>query len=198
MVEIESSFFDNLLTAKRLWDNGVADKFLKTSGNFSVDAEAYYEIAWDGMSSVFRDVRNYCNEKENEYWEVHVCFDPLIDRFFKLCQEYEKCKGLAPEGNPIRTSGARAVCDSFGFWDFSCDWMLCDEMHGRARLVIVSDENFCGLHILPLALAGARHELENQLELLEAEIKEAKRAKKPKKQKAVIKLPEKKSLKEAA
>lgn len=198
MVEIEPFFFDNLLTAKRLWDEGVADKFLNTSGNFSVDAEAYYEIAWDGMNSIFSEVRNYYNEDEEGCLESHVCFDPLIDRFFELCREYEKCNGLEPGENPIRTSGTKEICNSFGFWDYSCDWMLCDERHGRPRLVIISDENFCGLHILPLALAGARRELENQLALLEAEIKKAKRPPKPKKRKAVIQLPEKTNLKEVA
>lgn len=197
IVVVEPYFFDNLRTAKRLWDEDMADKFLKTSGDLPVDSEDYYEIAWDGMSSVFNDTRNYYNENEEECIEVHVCFDPLIDRFYELWRAYEKLMGLTPEENSLRERGEKAVYDSFGFWDYSCGWALYNEKHGRPRLVILSDENFCGLHILPLALAGARRELEDQVIQLEKLLKETQKSKKCKKGKPIIRLPEKNE-KEAA
>lgn len=191
MIVIEPYFFDNLRTAKRLWDENMAGKFLETSGDLPVDSEDYYEIAWDGMSSVFNDVRNYYNENEEECITVHVCFDPLIDRFYELCRAYEKLMSLTPEENFLRERGEKAVCDGFGFWDYSCGWVLYNEKHGRPRLVILFDENFCGLHILPLALAGARRELEDQVSQLEELLKKTRKSKKCKKGKPIIRLPEK-------
>lgn len=189
MVVVEPYFFDNLRTAKRLWDEGVADRFLEVCGDLPADSEEYCEIAWEGMGSVFADVRNYYNEEKN--YDVYVCFDPLIDRFYELCRAYETQLGLTPRENLLRNSGEKAICESFGFWDYSCEWTLYDENHGHPRLLILFDENFCGLHILPLALAGARKELEDQISNLEKITQEGTKAEKPTKHKPIIRLPEK-------
>lgn len=190
MIDIEPCFFDNLRIAKRLWDENLADRFLDTCGDWSVDTEEYYEIAWDGIYSVFEQTRNYYNEHRE--LDVMVCFDPLIDKFFQLCETYEKRMGLAPEENALRLTGLKAIYESFGFWDYTCDWCFCGEGHGRRRLVVLWTCEFCGLHILPVALASAKGELEVQIKNLEAALK------KRKKRKSVIRLPEQNDMKEAA
>lgn len=190
MIDIEPFFFDNLRIAKRLWDENLADRFFNTCGDWPVNTEDYYEIVWNGTYSVFELTHNYFNEDREI--ETVVCFDPLIDKFFQLCAAYEKRMGLTPEENTLRSDGAKAVCASFGFWDYSCDWWLYDERHGRPRLVVFWDCEFCGLHVLPVALASAKSELESQIQNLEAALK------KRKKRKSVIRLPEQNDMKEAA
>lgn len=190
MIELEPYFFDSLRIAKRLWDENLADRFLDVCGDLPVDTEEYYEIAMDGIYSVFEQTRNYYNEHRE--LETIVCFDPLIDKFFELCEVYEDHMGLTPEENSLRLAGSRAIYDSFGFLDYTCDWWFCSEGHGRPRLVVLWTCEFCGLHILPVALASAKSELERQIKNLEVALK------KRKKRKPVIRLPEQNDMKEAA
>lgn len=160
-MELEPYFFDNLCVAKQLWDAGAANPFLKWCGSFPVDTEEYYEIFYDGVASVYEKTCSYYNEEKEV--ETLVLFDPLMDEFFRLCREYEQRKGISKEGNPLRHRGQRDVCDSFGFQDYCCSWWLFDEQHGRPRLVILFDCDFCGHHALPGAVADSRSELESQI-----------------------------------
>lgn len=162
-MELEPYFFDTLCVAKQLWDAGMAERFMKRCGSYPADTEEYYEIFYDGVSSVYEETNNYYNEEKEV--ESLVIFDPLIDEFFRLCREYERRKGISKEDNPLRDCGLREVYDSFGFWDYSCDWRLCDE-HGRPRLVILFSCEFCGQHVLPGAVADSKRELEFQIALL--------------------------------
>lgn len=190
MIYLEPCFFENLHLAKRLWDENAASHFLDLCGDWPVDSEEYYEIAWSGIHSIFKQIGSYFNESKEI--ETIVFFDPLIDKFFQLCAAYEKRMGLTPEENTLRSNGVREVHNSFGFWDYSCGWTLYGEDHGRPRLVVIFDEEFCGLHFLPVALASAKSELESQVQNLEAALK------KRKKRKPVIRLPEQNNIKEAA
>lgn len=160
-MELEPYFFDNLRVAKQLWDAGAAERFLKWCGSYPVDTEEYYELFYDGVASVYEETRTYYNEKREI--ETLVLFDPLMDEFFRLCQEHERRKGVSPENNQLRRTGQRKVHDSFGIVDYCCDWRLCDEQHGRPRLVILFDCNFYGYHALPGAVAESRNELKNQI-----------------------------------
>ena len=130
-------------------------------GSYPVDTEDYYELFYDGVASVFEETRTYYNEEDEV--ETLVLFDPLMDEFFHLCREYERRKGVSREDNPFRSRGQQEVHDSFGFMDYSCDWWLCDEQHGRPRLVILFNYDFCGHHALPGAVAESKNELKNQI-----------------------------------
>lgn len=180
-MDLEPYLFDNLYIAKQLWDAGAAERFLKWCGSYPVDTEEYYELFYDGVASVFEETKTYYNEEKEI--ETLVLFDPLMDEFFRLCEEYERLKGVSPADNQLRRGGQREVCNSFGFVDYCCDWWLFDEQHGRSRLVILFDCNFCGHHELPGAVANARNELKNQISQLKSKIKALASNKKPKCQK---------------
>lgn len=196
MEELEYYFFDNLYTAKRLWDTGVSDHFMERCGSMPADTDEYYEIFWTGMVSVFEDSRNYYNDEKEI--ETLVCFDPLIDEYFRLCVQYEAQKGISKEANPYRGPAQRAICESFGFMDYSADWWLCDEQHGRPHIVVLMACEFCSHHALPAGLANAREELVERTDQLTRELK-ALTAKKPKqKAKPTPKLIAQAELKEAA
>lgn len=160
-MELEPYFFDNLYLAKQLWDAGVANRFLDWCGSLPVDTEEYYELFYDGVASVFEETKTYYNEEKEI--ETIVLFDPLIEEFFRLCREYERLSGVSSDANQIRKSGLRAVHESFGFIDYSCDWWLHDEQHGRPRLIILFNCDFYGQHALPGAVADSRIELESQI-----------------------------------
>lgn len=160
-MELEPYFFDNLYIAKQLWDAGAGNDFFDRCGSFAADSEDYYALFYEGVASVYKETCNYYNEDKEI--ETLVLFDPLMDEFFRLCREYERRKGVSPENNQLRRTGQREVHDSFGFVDYCCDWWLCDEQHGRPRLVILFDCNFCGHHALPGAIADSRSELESQI-----------------------------------
>ncbi len=160
-MELEPYFFDNLCVAKQLWDAGVGGSFFDYCGSFPADTEDYYELFYYGVASVYEKTCNYYNEEKEI--ETLVFFDPLMDEFFRLCREYEWRKGISREDNPLRSRGQREIHDSFGFVDYCCDWWLYDEQHGRPRLVILFDCNFCGHHALPGAVADSRCELESQI-----------------------------------
>ncbi len=169
-MELEQYFFDNLCVAKQLWDAGVGGSFFDHCGSFPADTEDYYELVYCGVASVYKETYNYYNDEKEI--ETLVCFDPLMDEFFHLCMEYERCRGVSREDNPFRSRGQQEVYDSFGFMDYSCNWWLCDEQHGRPRLVILFDCNFCGHHVLPGAVADSRSELEHQIILLKEALAE--------------------------
>ncbi len=188
-MELEPYFFDNLCVAKQLWDAGASERFLKWCGSYPVDTEDYYELFYDGVASVFEETRTYYNEEDEV--ETLVLFDPLMDEFFHLCREYERRKGVSREDNPFRSRGQQEVHDSFGFMDYSCDWWLCDEQHGRPRLVILFNYDFCGHHALPGAVAESKSELKNQIIGLKKALADLK-------PQSIITLPVQAEMKEAA
>lgn len=52
-------FFQNLRMAKGLADGGYLEPFLQTCGNYRVDDESSYELSWEGIASVFPNLRGY-------------------------------------------------------------------------------------------------------------------------------------------
>ncbi len=160
-MELEPYFFDNLYLAKQLWDTDAGSSFFDHCGLFPADTEDYYELFYCGVADVYKETFNYYNDEKEV--ETLVLFDPLIDEFFRLCREYERRKGISRDSNSLRSRGQQEIHDSFGFMDYCCDWWLRDEQHGRPRLVILFDCNFCGHHMLPGAVAASRRELESQI-----------------------------------
>ena len=169
-MQLEPYFFQNLFITKRLWDAGAGNSFFDQCGSFPVDTEDDYELFYSGISSVYKETCNYYNEDKE--LETLVFFDPLMDEFFTLCREYERRKGIAREDNSLRSHGQQEVYKSFGFMDYCCDWWLCDEQHGRPRLIILIDCNFCGHYLLPGAIADSRNELESQIRILKKALAE--------------------------
>lgn len=160
-MELEPCFFENLYLAKQLCDAGEEKCFLDHCGSLPADTEDYYELFYYGIASVYKETYNYYNDDKEI--ETMVFFDPLIDEFFYLCREYERRMELSCDDNPLRKQGHQAIYDSFGFVDYCCDWWLCDEQHGRPRLIVLFDCNFCGHHLLPGSLADSKCELVRQI-----------------------------------
>lgn len=88
-------FFQNLRMAKGLADGGYLEPFLQKCGNYRVDDESSYELSWEGIASVFPNLRGYSNEEIEA--DILVLFDPLIDEFCRLCKLYEEKEGLPME-----------------------------------------------------------------------------------------------------
>ena len=162
MEDLETSFFENLYIAKRLWDLGYADSFLTNCGALTVDGFEYFEMAWEAIFSVFPESRGYYNEKTEI--DALVCFDPLIDEFCRLCLEYEKRAGFPLGGSEFRAQVEKDIYTSldaeFGHYSYDYGFRFYSNRHGRGRLVFLMGCEFCGLHQVPTALAEAKRALQ--------------------------------------
>lgn len=166
----ECWFFQNLITAKNLADSGYLDEFLKNCGDFSVDDESSYELAWGGIASVFPDLCNYFNNDKEI--EAIVFFDPLIDEFTRLCKLYEEREGIPFGTSVLRESAVREIYGSFELYGYAYDYdfRFYHQGHGRDRMVMLMGCEFCEFDQLPTTLAEVRNELGNQVCKLRAEL----------------------------
>lgn len=163
-------FFQNLHTAKHFFDSGYLKKFLQTCGDYCLDDECDYELAWDGIACIFPNLCSYYNDEIE--LETIVLFDPLIDEFFRLCSLYEKQEGLPHGSSDLRISTEREIYCNFDLYGYHYDYdfRICHDDHGRGRMVILMGCEFCGFDQLPVVLADVRNELERQVKKLQKEL----------------------------
>lgn len=156
-------FFQNLRMAKGLADGGYLEPFLQKCGNYRVDDESSYELSWEGIASVFPNLRGYSNEEIEA--DILVLFDPLIDEFCRLCKLYEEKEGLPYGTSPLRVSVEREVYRNFDLYSYNYDYdfRFYHDGHGRGRMVVLMGCEFCGFEQLPTALSDVRNELEAQV-----------------------------------
>ena len=59
--------------------------------------------------------------QDNERKDVDTWLfaDPIIDRFCRLCQEYERDKGITEEKNPYRSTIEQTIRENFRFDSYS-------------------------------------------------------------------------------
>lgn len=171
MEELETSFFENLYVAKRLWDLGYADRFLTNCGTLTVDDLAYFELTWEAIFSVFPESCDYYNGKAEI--DALVCFDPLIDEFCRLCLEYEKRAGFPLGGSEFRAQVEKDIYESlnieYGYYNYGYgydyDYSFCfyHDQHGRGRLVFLMGSEFTSFCQIPAALAAAKSTLRSHV-----------------------------------
>ena len=93
---LDDNVFQILCTAKRLADNGFLEPFLERCGSYDLGREEFYDFAWEAVGCVFPDYTGYWNQ-ENEI-DTIVIFDPLMDEFCRLLEQYETAYGAVCRG----------------------------------------------------------------------------------------------------
>ncbi len=156
MDELYDEFFYMLYLAKTLHDSAFSQKFLKKAGHLSLDSDACYELAYIAMTLLFAFIyEDYNEEYEFDIW---VFGDPCIDKFCRLCQEYEDRHGLSERENPYRQEleGILRECLQFPSYDYGFDWRLSREDRGRKRLLLFTGMEFYSLPAVPVGLLEIR------------------------------------------
>jgi len=100
--------------------------------------------------------RQYYNEEiEVDTW---LFCDPVIDRFCRLCQEFEESREISEEENPYRRDMEQIIHDSFCFsgYNYGYSWRLSPKDRGRKCLLLFTDCNFCSSDEVPEALLDIR------------------------------------------
>lgn len=142
MVELYAEFFGMLRFTKNLYDYGVMEEIKDWFGSCKLDGDCYWELAYETIGWAFRDTRHYYNE--NDEVETWLFMDPVIDRFCKICQEYEARKGIKEEDNPYRKEMEQILHEGLTFsgYSYGYDWRLSSNDRGRKRLLLFTGCEF--------------------------------------------------------
>ncbi len=170
MDELYPEFFEMLRLAKIMHDSAYSEMFHKQCDSLELDGDMCYEMSYDAMSMAFE----FTCEDYNEDYEFNtwVFGDPCIDKFCRLCQEYENRQGLSEEENPYRQEIGRIIRAGFEFpgYDYNFIWYLSSKDRGRKRLVFFSGLEFCSHTCVPEGLLQIREGFETLNLRLEAEL----------------------------
>lgn len=170
MVELYSEFFAILRFTKRLYECGMAEQMKEWFGSCELDADNYWELAYEATSWIFRDTRRYYNnEDEIETW---MFTDSIIDRFCQLCQEYEKRRGISEEDDLYRRDMVQIMHEglTFGSYSYGYDWRLSSEDRGRKCLLIFTGCEFYSQDEVPEGLLEIKDGFERMIARLEKEL----------------------------
>lgn len=152
MAELYSDFFEMLWLAKNLYDSLPPEKLSDLFSYLELDSDLCYELAYNAISLVF----DFTYEDYNEDYEftTWVFGDPCIDKFCRLCQEYEEKYGLSEEENPYRQEITEVIRNEFDFpsYSYNFTWYFSKEERGRKRLVLFCGMEFCNFTCVPGAL----------------------------------------------
>ena len=145
------------------------------------------ELTWDNQyvversacESIFQDTRWYeqCGKKvsRHEYEpdrEVYVLRDPLLDRFYALCLEYEAQRGISRIENPFARRIEDTVHDAMQLSDYSYDYLWIDGSEERKspKLLLFIFEEFYSFDEIPKALFTILDDCQNGIRKLEQEL----------------------------
>lgn len=149
--------------------------------------EDYTEITLDNQciveryacESVFQDTRCYeqygkqvsRNEREPDR-EVYVLRDPLLDRFYTLCREYEARKGITRIENPYARQMEDAVHSAMRLSSYNFDYLWIDgsETRKSPKFLLFLFEEFYSFDELPKALCDILDDCESGIKKLEQEL----------------------------
>ena len=170
MVELYSEFFAMLRFTKSLYDCGMADRLKEWYGACELDGDFYWELAHESIGWVFQDTRQYYNEADE--METWLFTDPIIDRFCKLCQEYESRRGISEKDNPYRNDMEQILHNGFAFsgYSYGYDWRLSQESRGRKCLLLFIGCDFYSNDEIPEGLLEIRDGFETMIAHLEDEL----------------------------
>lgn len=156
MSELYSEFFEMLYLAKLLHDSPFSEKFHKQCGYLTLNCDMCYELVYTAIAMIFDFVYQDFNE-EYEF-DIWVFGDPCIDKFCRLCQEYEARHGLTEERNPYRWEIERILRDGFELpgYSYNFTWYLSAKDRGRKRLLLFTGMDFSSLTQVPAGLLEIR------------------------------------------
>lgn len=166
--------------AKVLENHGKLSKLMDKLGN-------YTEITWDNQymversacESVFQDTRWYEQRgkrvSRHEYEpdrEVYVLRDPMLDRFYALCREYEARRGITRIENPYARRMEDAVHAAMRLSNYSYDYLWIDGSKERKspKLLIFIFEEFYSFEEIPKALCEILDDCRSGIWQLEQEL----------------------------
>lgn len=157
MVELDSSFFAMLRLAKNLHDSALRDKICNSFRTLTLDEDFYYELAYEAIDIIFEKFFPAYNEDRD--MEVYVFFDPIIDKFCRLCWQYEQRRHLTEDKNPYRQRIEAVIRSGFCLngYDYDFSWKLSANDRGRRRLLFFYGPEFCSLEELPEGLLEIRN-----------------------------------------
>lgn len=172
MVELYPGFFAMLRLVKNLCDSGLAEKTPYSSRTLVLNEDFYYELAYEAIDIIFEEF--FPDYNEDRDMEVYVFCDPIIDKFCRLCRQYEQRRHLTEDKNPYRQRIEAVIRSGFYLngYDYNFGWKLSANDRGRRRLLFFYGPEFCGLEELPEGLLEIR---DGFLELnlaLETELKD--------------------------
>ena len=128
MQELNHTFFSILRLAKILFDSDVPDKAKNDIGIWELDEDSCYALGLEASEWIFQNTAHYYNERKDV--DTWLFTDPIIDRFCRLCQEYERDKGITEEENPYRSTIEQTIRENFRFDSYSygyqerCDYLI--------------------------------------------------------------------------
>lgn len=170
MTELYDEFFAMLRFTKNLCDYGMTEKVKDWFGSCKLDGDYYWELAHEAMGWVFQDTRLYYNEdREIDTW---LFADPVIDRFCKLCREYETRRGISEEANPYRKDMERILHEEFTFdsYSYGYDWRLSPNVRGRKCLLLFTGYEFYSHDEVPIGLIEIKDGFTSIIARLEMEL----------------------------
>lgn len=156
MAELYSEFFEMLRLAKVLHDSAFSELFHDECDGLALDCDMCYELSYDAMAMAF--AFTYEDYNEDYEFSIWVFGDPCIDKFCRLCREYESRRGLSEEENPYRREIEAVIREGFRFPGYSYDfsWYLSAKDRGRKRLVLFTGMDFSGHVSVPEGLLEIR------------------------------------------
>lgn len=128
MQELNHTFFSVLRLAKIFFDSDVPDKAKNDIGIWELDEDSCYALGLEASEWIFQNTAHYYNERKDV--DTWLFTDPIIDRFCRLCQEYERDKGITEEKNPYRSTIEQTIRENFRFDSYSygyqerCDYLI--------------------------------------------------------------------------
>lgn len=166
--------------AKLLYDHGKLPRLMDK-------LQGCTELAWDNQSavefcaceSVFQDTRSYeqygKHVSPHEYEPDRVAYvlrDPLLDRFYALCREYEALKGITRIENPYARQMEDAVHTAMRFSNLSFDYLWIDGSKPRTspKLLFFVFEEFYSFGEVPEALCDILDACQDGIKRLEREL----------------------------
>ena len=169
-MEIDGCLWEVLYAFKALYDHGKHQKLLDEYRDREMCGDDYYDFVVASISHVFADTREYYNE-ENEV-DSYVFFDPLITKFYRLCERYEKERGVSAEDNPFRKDMRSSLESGFYFDSFAYDYRIYNnpEKPGGCRLVLLLCCEFCCHYEIVPGLLDIYEAYQNQLRRLKEEL----------------------------
>jgi hypothetical protein len=170
MWELNHTFFSVLHLAKVFFDSDVPDEAKKDLGAWELDEDNCYVLGLEATDWIFQDTAHYYNERQDiDTW---LFSDPIIDKFCRLCQEYERSKGISEDENPYRRTMEQAIHENFRFdsYSYGYDWRLSLAERGRKCILLFTGEEFYSHESIPEGLLEVRAAFLELNQKLEAEL----------------------------
>ncbi len=142
MIDFSDLALNALWIMKSLHDHGMGESLFSYYADEEVCDDRFFEMGLEAISCIFDDTRITWNDEEE--FCTYLFFDPIIDDFTMLCQQYEDRTGIAEKDNTFRQDMDRILRSGFCYNSYCHDytWELSRTRHGRKRILLFGDYQF--------------------------------------------------------